>query len=319
MATWSNFTITDIGRTLLASALADNESVEIVGVKTSSKDYSDTDVSKLDVLADIKQSFNPTSIKTVNNTTVKIEVNVSNVGVSEEYEMKTIGVYAKGEQGTVLFAVSTAVTPDIMSPVNNGTVKNIILQIYLAVSSSKLITVYIDWDTYVTKGTCIDLAHPVHSVYLAIGGSDPATLFGGTWKKLEGRYIRTSGTLGKYTFVAGQEAGDTEISLQYNQMPAHAHTRGTMNITGTFPMPTHTGRWDRYVTGAFWTEGGNGGSVSHRVEGSDFKESGEWWDITYSGMDASRSWTGATSVEGQGAPISLNPAYIVLDAWLRIA
>lgn len=36
-------------------------------------------------------------------------------------------------------------------------------------------------------------------------------------------------------------------------------------------------------------------------------------------FDASRSWTGATSVVGAGKAIALNPAYYVVDMWVRIA
>lgn len=141
----------------------------------------------------------------------------------------------------------------------------------------------------------------------------------------------------------GTTGGANTRSLTAAQMPAHthaitcgaagghSHTRGTMNITGTLPLPTHTGRWDKYVTGAFWTEGGNGGAISKTVEGVDFEESSKWRDVTYSTFDAAKSWTGSTSMAnnhthtitaanmGNGEAYDTRPQYMAVYIWFRTA
>lgn len=163
---------------------------------------------------------------------------------------------------------------------------------------------------------------------------------GTTWELLpENTFIMSAGS----TVPAGTEGGSNTHTMTAEELASHSHTytmgesgghnhtRGTMNITGTLPLPTHTGRWDRFVTGAFWTEGGNGGGKSRTVEGSDFRESREWWDITYSGFDASRSWTGETSYvaahshdltinnTGSGKTWDSRPKYIAAYIWVRTA
>lgn len=84
-------------------------------------------------------------------------------------------------------------------------------------------------------------------------------------------------------------------ALTVSQMPAHSHSRGTQNITGEIPEGTEeAGENSPYLPkGAFyWTgetvdTGPDGGRRSYSV-----------------GFDASRTWTGHSSVEGGGHPHS---------------
>lgn len=161
---------------------------------------------------------------------------------------------------------------------------------------------------------------------------------GTTWELLEEKtFIMSAGSTSK----VGEKGGSNTHTSTVSEMPSHTHGytmgeagghdhgRGNMEIFGELPLPTHTGRWDRYVRGAFWSEGGNGGRKSHEVEGSDFPESGRWWDITYANFYASRAWTGRTSYvvahkhslsispTGTGKSWDSRPKYIALFIWIR--
>ena len=69
-------------------------------------------------------------------------------------------------------------------------------------------------------GFDIDKVYPVGSVYLSMASTDPGTLFGGTWSKLEGRFLLTSD--------GSRSAGDTGGSNDA-AVVSHTHTASTNN------------------------------------------------------------------------------------------
>lgn len=74
----------------------------------------------------------------------------------------------------------------------------------------------------------VDLVYPVGSIYMSVNGTDPGTLFGGTWEQLEDRFLLGAGT----TYTAGDTGGEAEHTLTVNEMPSHRHeilasTQGT--------------------------------------------------------------------------------------------
>ena len=181
----------------------------------------------------------------------------------------------------------------------------------------------------------------VGDAIVTLNSENPSNRYPGTtWELLpEKTFIMSAGNTAK----VGETGGNNSHSQSVEEIAAHVHgysmgtagghnhTRGNMNITGTLPLPTHTGRWDRFVTGAFWAEGGNGGSVSRRVQGCDFPESGQWWDVTYGTFDASKTWTGYTSYvsphvhtlqiqsAGSGKAWDTRPQYKAFYIWVRTA
>lgn len=309
MVTWNNYVATAEGRALLARAIAGTDTISITRVRTSSGDYSKTDLANLTEMLDKKQEFKVQSVNIIDDNTTKIEVSITNVGLTESYPMTAIGVYAEDSMGKEhLLAISTAVQADTMPAMSDGTVKTILTKIYITTASAGVVNVTIDMDTYVTRGECIDISHPVGSLYMHIGGKDPATLFGGTWKQIVGRYIMASGTVNGKTYVAGDIGGESAHIIAYAEMPRHGHTRGSMNITGAF---SGTGENDGnppiIAEGAFYRTGRNGPAVrnDHDPDG-------------VIGFDAARSWTGTTSIEGGSQPMPMLPLFTAVDTWYRV-
>ncbi len=83
-----------------------------------------------------------------------------------------------------------------------------------------------DVDTINGK-SILDLIYPVGSIYLSVLGTNPGTLFGGTWEKLENRFLLGAGT----SYTAGTMGGASTVTLTANQIPAHNHS-GSTNSTG---------------------------------------------------------------------------------------
>lgn len=78
-----------------------------------------------------------------------------------------------------------------------------------------------DWIEFVQKTELLDLIYPVNSVYISYSHTSPAELFGGTWHRMQSRFLwgtTTDGTI-------GATAGASDVTLTTNQIPAHYHTQ----------------------------------------------------------------------------------------------
>ena len=65
-----------------------------------------------------------------------------------------------------------------------------------------------------------NVIYPIGSVYISINNVEPSSLFGGTWEKLEDRFLLASGK----TYTNGNIGGEATHKLTINEMPSHTHT-----------------------------------------------------------------------------------------------
>ena len=81
----------------------------------------------------------------------------------------------------------------------------------------------------------LNKVYPVGSIYMSVNNSNPATLFGGTWEEIQGKFL-----LGRSTaHAAGSTGGEETHTLTSDEMPAHTHNGPSHTHTG--PSHTHTG------------------------------------------------------------------------------
>lgn len=164
-------------------------------------------------------------------------------------------------------------------------------------------------------------AYPVGAYYMSSDSTSPAVLFGGTWTQIQNRFIYAAGS----GYSVNSTGGSATKSLVTDNIPSHSHscgsagshthTRGTMNITGTFDGNVNDGQSGK--TGAFYYTG-------QPFPGSDGESKGG-----VIGFDASRSWSGETSSNGshshsigstgKGKAFDVMPPYIVAYVWRRTA
>lgn len=149
--------------------------------------------------------------------------------------------------------------------------------------------------------------HPVGSLFFTSDDRNPdVILFGGgcsKWKRIEGRFIYGASE----NRPIGQTGGEESHVLTGSEMPAHSHDRGSMEITGNFPTWDVGGKEDPY--GAFYYDGG--GQANR--EGT----TNTGWDYRV-GFQASRAWSGSTSVAGGSQAHNNLPPFAVYAIWERI-
>ena len=188
--------------------------------------------------------------------------------------------------------------------------------------------------------------YPVGSVYISFDAADPSTIFGGTWARLKDRFLLASGD----TYTANTTGGSATKTIAVNNMPAHNHTvnaSGNHNHTATTSWAgnhSHT-RGSMNITGSFTaTSQGAGISVSGAFTGANVGRGDDGYidnELKRYSLDASRSWTGSTSTAGNhthtlttttngnhthttnntggGLPLNIMPPYQTVYMWRRTA
>ena len=74
----------------------------------------------------------------------------------------------------------------------------------------------------------MDIVYPVGSIYQSTNSTSPASVVGGTWSAIGGRFLLGANS----TYSAGSQDGAATVTLTVNQMPSHIHS-GTRTITSS--------------------------------------------------------------------------------------
>ena len=169
-----------------------------------------------------------------------------------------------------------------------------------------------------------NLIYPVGSIYLSVNSTNPSVLFGGTWEQIQDKFLLSAGS----TYAAGTTGGAASVTsggtaLTQAQIPAHTHTRGTMEIEGTWWTA-----WNQNVrgfhnlscTGAFYShidKSRPGRITSEDANANNGGRNGMPW------FKASGGWTGETSSvggnEAHSHTVSTMPPYLSVYVWKRTA
>lgn len=98
-------------------------------------------------------------------------------------------------------------------------------------------------------GGIVDLIYPIGSIYMSVSSTSPSVLFGGSWEKIEGKFIMSSDS----SYSAGTTGGSNDAVVV-----SHNHSAST-NQSGSH---THTGESD------------SDGSHTHTISGGGHSHTG---------------------------------------------
>ena len=165
-------------------------------------------------------------------------------------------------------------------------------------------------------------AYPVGAYYISSNSTSPATLFGGTWERVQDRMILAAGS----TYVAGGLGGSATKTISVENMPSHnhscdtqgghTHAPGSMNITGGFGSDANF----KGINGAFYSIGDGDQRIRAELQ---------WGGHYKVGFNAQSAWSGETAwngwhshnigYNGSDVPMDIMPPYIVAYVWRRTA
>lgn len=86
----------------------------------------------------------------------------------------------------------------------------------------------------------LNAIYPVGSIYISTNNNSPQNFLGGTWERIEGRFLLGAGS----GYNAGSTGGEATKTLTTNNIPSHTHSvtvagyrstynQGTTNWAGT--------------------------------------------------------------------------------------
>ena len=144
--------------------------------------------------------------------------------------------------------------------------------------------------------TPVDLIYPVGSIYMSVNATNPKELFGGTWEKIQGRFLLGMSS----SYPAGSTGGEATHTLTTSEIPYHNHNIGQEGNTSKI-LPTQIAVGDssqsEYVT---TLQGGASG----------------WYK-------SSVAWDGRISTRNQTSPYGQAhnnmPPYLAVYIWKRTA
>ena len=147
----------------------------------------------------------------------------------------------------------------------------------------------------------IDIVYPIGSIYMSMNDVSPAAFLGGTWERIQDRFLLSAGS----SYAVGSTGGEASHTLSVAETPAHTHTRGTMNITGGI---------ERFNGGPGGTSGSGAFSVTIAAVAASSGSSNRYCSMSF---NAANSWTGATSSVGGNAAHNNMPPYLTVYMWKR--
>lgn len=123
--------------------------------------------------------------------------------------------------------------------------------------------------------------HPVGSIFLSTDGTEPAELYGGTWERIEGRFIMGASD----TYPVKSTGGSATKTIAKTNLPD-----------------------DRLEVFTQYTKG---------AEGQEYDVVSITYEHSNGSGDFSR--TGRTSSLGDGTPLNILPPYYSMYIWRRVA
>lgn len=195
-------------------------------------------------------------------------------------------------------------------------------------------------------------AWPIGSIFITMSNTSPATLLGGgTWTKIQGKYLLASSS----SYTVGNSYGSMTKTLSVANIPSHthsfttgsagahshtastesagnhSHTRGTMNITASCGEILHS----ETFSGAMYPKHfiGNrtypSGEYPSSDAGFDASRPGAWTGSTSTtgahthsvtvNSNGAHTHTGTTGGTGSGTAFNIMPESIAVNIWRRTA
>lgn len=163
----------------------------------------------------------------------------------------------------------------------------------------------------ITKSYLLDFVYPVGSIYMSVNNVSPQTFLGGTWARIQGRFLlgagaNTANTTNTYGSLAAnainrgvnEQGGEAAHELTIAEMPKHSHAQNILVDSNYSPYQNYPN------SGSKPNEGGEGSVVK-----TYWANRGSGYSLTTAAMQA----TGSSSSHNN------MPPYLVVYMWKRTA
>ena len=102
--------------------------------------------------------------------------------------------------------------------------------------------------------TLLDVVYPVGAIYMSVSEISPATLFGGTWERIQNRFLLAAAS----SYTAGNTGGEATHTLTANEMPSHTHA---LRANTSWGESETLGAWKQYFGSNILMDAGSSGTT----------------------------------------------------------
>lgn len=198
MATYSKLIITENGQALLAKLISSGASgVEFTKVCASTNTYTVEQLEALTSLPNVKQTSLVSKVTRTNNTAIKVEAAFTNAELTTGYNMNTLGLYAKGTDGEILYAATVETSGNNYMPAYNGvTVTGAFIQLITTVGNSDNVSLNVDPAAVATIGDIAELNEKIADLQAYVGYTD-SDIYGLEADFVNKRFTRLAGAVNR--------------------------------------------------------------------------------------------------------------------------
>lgn len=107
----------------------------------------------------------------------------------------------------------------------------------------------------------IDVIYPIGAIYMSVNNSSPAALFGGTWEKIEDKFLLASGT----NYSIGSTGGEATHTLTIDEMPSHTHTSDMRHYQSSSQYTGYSSSWTNQKQTAIQINSTGGGQPHNNM------------------------------------------------------
>lgn len=173
MGVYKKAVITEAGEALAARAVSGEVTIQFSHAGTSSYAYSEgTNLKKLTELQDVKQTVIPSNVQIANDTLISIRSMFDNSGITQEYLIQNVGIYALDGETEILFAVCQAATPDQMPAFNGVAPSSFIYNVQISIAQAEQLSISISTAGTATVQDVLDLEKKMEEKKLDSSGGD---------------------------------------------------------------------------------------------------------------------------------------------------
>lgn len=155
MSSYMNFILTDQGRNLLNDIISGEGELEFRCISIGSGNYTneEKDSETIRNMVSLREERQRSSFSRIQRKgkNVELKAHITNQGVSEEYLMTELGIYAarKNSENEVLYCVSLREgSPDVMPDFSMGRIHDIIFKVQVSIGDASNVSIEYKSDTY---------------------------------------------------------------------------------------------------------------------------------------------------------------------------
>lgn len=161
-------------------------------------------------------------------------------------------------------------------------------------------------DEVLAKSEILDTLYPVGTLYMSMNNMSPEDIFGGTWQKLDGYYLRCANS----TFPAGATGGQTSI----NYTPVGTVNSHKLTVE---ELPRHTHQLEGSSAHNYYTPLDSGYKTERGNDETEWTfESERLRDITSGATGGNQGHS--HTFTGSKTAIPTVPPYIAVNVWYRV-